>query len=66
MIRQKDSRHKKALKRLKDRETRDPRQQTARLDDMFGKGEGAIKERARLAKLIKNEPKKKPKKTSPA
>ena len=63
MNRQKDVRHKKAQERLKVREARTPQKQLARLDEMFGKGGGAIKERARLSKLIKKTPKKKPKKT---
>jgi len=58
MSRQKDSRHKKALGRLKERETRTPHQQLVRLDERFGKGEGAVKERDRLTKLIKKNPKK--------
>jgi|APSaa5957512535_1039671.scaffolds.fasta_scaffold262834_2 hypothetical protein len=61
MIRQKDSRHKKALGRIKDREDRTPEQQIARLDEMFGKGGGAQKERSRLASLIKASKKPKPK-----
>tara|TARA_Y100000310_G_scaffold332881_1_gene409317 strand:+ start:7538 stop:7708 length:171 start_codon:yes stop_codon:yes gene_type:complete len=35
-----------------DRLGRTPQQQLVRLDKMFGKGNGAVKERAKLAKLI--------------
>ena len=36
-----------------ERAKRTPQQQLTRLDEMFGKGKGAQKERARLAKVIK-------------
>ena len=36
------------------REARSPEQQIQRLDKMFGVGKGAKKERAKLAKQIKN------------
>lgn len=63
MNHRRDLKRKKAEERFKERETRTPQQQLDRLDEMLGKGQGATKERASLAKLIgKTEKSKKSKK----
>ncbi len=41
--------------RKKERDNRSDHEQLKRLDDMFGKGEGAVKERKRLQKRIGND-----------
>ena len=48
-----DERRAKAEELVENRAKRTPQQQLTRLDEMFGKGNGARKERARLAKAIK-------------
>jgi hypothetical protein len=45
-------RRKRAEALAEERAKRSPEQQLARLDTMFGKGKGATKERAKLAKLV--------------
>jgi len=57
-----DERRKRAEAQAEERAKRTPEQQIARLDQMFGKGKGAAKERARLAKQI-SDSKKSAKKT---
>lgn len=49
----KEDRKKEAIARQKERDNRSDKEQLKRLDDMFGKGKGAQKERARLEKKIK-------------
>jgi hypothetical protein len=61
MNRRHEDRQKRAEERLKEQVARTPEQQIARLNEMFGKGKGATKERARLAKLTKKS--QKPKKS---
>jgi hypothetical protein len=46
-----EGRRKLAEALAEERAKRTPQQQLARLDEMFGKGKGATKERAKLAKL---------------
>jgi len=46
------ARRERAEALAEERAKRTPQQQLARLDEMFGKGKGATKERAKLAKLI--------------
>ena len=58
--RNRDERCKRAKERKEAANGRTPQEQLARLDDMLGKGKGAVKERAKLAKRIeevKNKPK---------
>ena len=47
-----DERRKRAEALAEERAKRTPEQQIARLDQMFGEGKGAVKERAKLAKRI--------------
>lgn len=47
-----DERRKQAEALAEERAKRTPEQQLARLDGMFGEGQGATKERARLAQQI--------------
>jgi len=58
--RNREERRERAKERKEAAEGRTPQEQLARLDDMLGKGKGAKKERAKLAKRIedlKNKPK---------
>lgn len=48
----KEARQKAAVVRQEERGKRTPQQQLAQLDTMFGPGQGAARERARLQKLI--------------
>ena len=48
----KEAARKRAKEMAEERAKRTPQQQIERLDQMFGKGEGAKKERAKLAKQI--------------
>ena len=48
----KDDKRRRAIERQESRTRRTPQQQLAILDGQLGKGVGAAKERARLAKLI--------------
>jgi hypothetical protein len=48
----KEARTKAAVVRQEERTKRTPQQQLAQLDTMFGAGFGAVRERARLQKLI--------------
>ena len=50
----KEERHNNALMLQEERAKRTDQEQLQRLDEMFGKGKGAEKERARLAARIKN------------
>ena len=58
----KEARKGRAEEQAVERAKRTPQQQLERLDQMFGEGKGATKERARLAKqLAAAKPKEKPK-----
>jgi len=48
----KENRQKNALAQKEERDKRTPQQQLEHLDTMFGVGQGATKERARLNKQI--------------
>ena len=48
--RAKEARKEEAIKRQEERAGRSNKQQLQRLDQTFGEGKGAVKERARLAK----------------
>ncbi len=50
--RNKEDRREQAVERQATADGRTPQEQLTRLDDMFGKGKGAQKERGRLAKRI--------------
>ena len=52
-----------AIERQTDRESRTPEQQLKVIDNRFGEGEGAKKERHRLVELIENQSKKHKKKS---
>lgn len=55
MRRWKSMRQESAEKRQEERAKRSPKEQLVRLDNMFGKGEGAQKERKRLQEMIDKE-----------
>lgn len=60
--RNREDRRERANERKEVADGRTPQEQLARLDDILGKGKGAVKERAKLAKKIKdlkNKPKEK-------
>jgi len=58
----KEAARKRAEEMAEERAKRTPQQQIERLDQMFGKGSGATKERAKLAKQIAESKKGKKKK----
>jgi hypothetical protein len=52
MKRSRQERREEALTRQEERNQRTPKQQIQHLDKILGKGQGATKERARLAKMM--------------
>jgi len=52
MKRSRQQRREEALSRQEERANRSPAQQIQHLDKILGKGQGATKERARLAKMM--------------
>lgn len=50
-MKDKHTRQLEAKQRAEQRAARTPQQQLKRLDERFGKGRGAVRERARLTKL---------------
>lgn len=50
----KEARKERALERLEVSSQRTPEEQLSRLDQMFGEGQGAAKERAKLARRIED------------
>lgn len=58
----KENRRKAAIERQEAANNRSAKEQLARLDELFGKGQGAKKERARLESRLVKEQEEKPKK----
>ena len=54
MSREKEARKERALERIEMSNQRTPEEQLQRLDDMFGEGQGASKERLKLAMKIED------------
>lgn len=50
-----DQRRKDAIERNESWDNLSPQQQLEKLDERFGKGEGASRQRKRLRKLLKNQ-----------